>query len=853
MSDSDSDEDNIIRYGTPLEPYEEDELPTKRKYQQAPDQYAVDAHGRRRFHGAFTGGFSAGFGNTVGSIEGWTPSTFKSSRSEKASFSNQRPEDFMDEEDRGEFGIAPRQLQTHNEFSGQKRQRQWAYHDGPIPGEPVLQQLVKAVHETAAVKMLRAMGWREGQGTGERVTRQQKRAAKQQHKVYGCYLPEEMRGQRQEQQDSDSDASSSEYDISTLFAPDDYEPYVLSRKSDRFGLGYTPLSRHAVLGTLTGEYGSDAGTSRSHLVMKDKGKKVSIRGQAFGVGAFEADDDDIYAREDMSHYDFAIGGPEPVQQKKIKKDQSKHILSGFVKAVKPLPSVPSYPAPALPRDYVPLPAGTRRTRFEPTTHKERDQGLGRHELTAEARGALLGETPIVRTEDSPNTPEVPPETAEQAKTTDLTKILGRNINFTNEQKELDFIPIKDTGKDIQKVFKPFASNKEKQSRYEMYLENKGSVSETGNDRLSAWERERELVEFEQAAKLYRPLSGIMGDRFTHASEPDDGALNPLCAVAKSSANHGQATKEQMEAAQKGVYGVMTRVQSTWRPEALVSKRFNVPEVGGARIEPKKDDKPKVSYSIFSYLESSVHDKDSFAKEQSKFSGSKSLPTNIPKNNTNNQAQNISTDESSKITSQKTNQVTGKVDQVPGKVDQVTGNTEQGFSKRMTVAEMFLKESEQNKSTEISETLNKFDKMDLYKSIFLSDSEEEIVEEKKSNEISDFIDVPKNTERNPSPPRGIFANIDFDEINSWKRREKSKTPEKETKIQEEEVYGPKIPDNIIQKKIPFEEKDQITISSSEDSWVDANELKNKSHKKSKKKKDKKHKSKKKKSKSKKKDK
>ena len=34
------------------------------------DQTAHDAQGRRRFHGAFTGGFSAGYFNTVGSEQG---------------------------------------------------------------------------------------------------------------------------------------------------------------------------------------------------------------------------------------------------------------------------------------------------------------------------------------------------------------------------------------------------------------------------------------------------------------------------------------------------------------------------------------------------------------------------------------------------------------------------------------------------------------------------------------------------------------------------------------------------------------------------------------------------------------
>lgn len=46
-----------------------DEIPSKKPIT-VEDQIATDEHGRRRFHGAFTGGFSAGFWNTVGSLEG---------------------------------------------------------------------------------------------------------------------------------------------------------------------------------------------------------------------------------------------------------------------------------------------------------------------------------------------------------------------------------------------------------------------------------------------------------------------------------------------------------------------------------------------------------------------------------------------------------------------------------------------------------------------------------------------------------------------------------------------------------------------------------------------------------------
>ncbi|CAH1640735.1 unnamed protein product [Spodoptera littoralis] len=871
MIDSDDDHDNFVRYGTALDPIEEDEVPSKRKFQQAPDQYAVDEHGRRRFHGAFTGGFSAGFGNTVGSQEGWTPTSFKSSRSEKAAFSNQRPEDFMDEEDRGEFGIAPRQVQTQREFSGQKRQHRTQYHDGPIPGEPVLHQLLRPVHETAAVRMLRAMGWREGQGMGERLSSQDKKKSKEQHKVYGCYMPPELRQAQEDQSMDDSESSDSEVDFDTLFAPDDYEPYILQRKNDRFGLGYSGLSRHSVLGNLVGEYGSEPGSSKSHLVMKDKGKRVSIRGQAFGVGAFEADDEDIYAREDMSHYDFSLD--DPVHTKKNTKDKdaqkNRNVLEGFVKSTKPLPSVPTYPPPALPRDYTPAAAGARRSRFEPTTQQPRDQGLGRHELSARARGELLGETPV------PPPPPEPP-VKDQIDQKDLSTILGKTINFvsTVEKTELDYIPIKDSGKEITKVFKPFIGNPEKQKRYDKYLENKGMLERDGDmDKLQEWERERELVEFEQAAKLYKPLSGVMGDRFTHASEPDD-AVNPLTAVAKSSSTYGLATKEQIEAAQKGVYGVMTRQTITWRPDPLVSKRFNVPEIGGARQQEKKEDRPKVSYSIFSYLESSVHDKDSFAAEQSKFSGSKSLTTNIlPKNDQ-------KANEIPQISTQNNDRTVPSTDNIikPTTSASISKETTIGFAKRMTVAELFLKESENTKKegAEVTDTIQKFDRMDLYKSIFLSDTEdEEDTEKSKENDGTDFIDVPKNVERNMSPPRGIFANIDFDEINSWRRKEPEKVPEASTKKDEsvndvskkvdkpeeknddEAMYGPKIPENL-QKRLESEvhkedlkETIDVDSTSSEDSWVDIKEVKNK---KQKKKKSKKHKSKhKKKSKSKKKDK
>ena len=102
------------------------------------DQEVRDENGRRRFHGAFTGGFSAGYYNTVDTKEGWRPAEFKSSRSDRQK-KEQKPEDFMDQEDLGAFGIAPQVLRAKDDYGeghvSRKRLRTVFAHTGAIPGK----------------------------------------------------------------------------------------------------------------------------------------------------------------------------------------------------------------------------------------------------------------------------------------------------------------------------------------------------------------------------------------------------------------------------------------------------------------------------------------------------------------------------------------------------------------------------------------------------------------------------------------------------------------------------------------------------------------------------------------------
>lgn len=62
------DDEEFTLLGTPVDIPDDPEV-TKRPIP-VHEQIATDDRGRRRFHGAFTGGFSAGYFNTVGTKEG---------------------------------------------------------------------------------------------------------------------------------------------------------------------------------------------------------------------------------------------------------------------------------------------------------------------------------------------------------------------------------------------------------------------------------------------------------------------------------------------------------------------------------------------------------------------------------------------------------------------------------------------------------------------------------------------------------------------------------------------------------------------------------------------------------------
>ncbi|VDP89023.1 unnamed protein product [Echinostoma caproni] len=286
------------------------------------EQRVLNEKGRpMRFHGAFTGGFSAGYFNTVGSKEGFKPRSFHSSRKDRSREADerqmvQRPEDFMDDEDFGEFGIAPRRIRMAHGFDDTHvRDSIKAALGGqsliPVSSE-FLKNLIVPSKGPLAERLLRRMGWRDSTAVLE---------------------SEETWNQLDESDVSSSKVKDTDNsnEIPPMPAPCLFAKISFEAKTNTFGLGYSGLNPDVAMGRqLTGsqsnapwdqlgdrhpEESSTALSRRQQAVQFQPGfnphtgpSRSGIRGQAFGVSVLEVEDSDIYAQDKLADYDWEIGG-----------------------------------------------------------------------------------------------------------------------------------------------------------------------------------------------------------------------------------------------------------------------------------------------------------------------------------------------------------------------------------------------------------------------------------------------------------------------------------------------------------------------------------------------------------------
>lgn len=182
------------------------------------------------------------------------------------------------------------------------------------------------------------------------------------NRVYGCEMPKTYEISRED--------DTTEYIIDQI-----YQLYLQKPKDNSFGLGYEGLDKsHINLFKST------------KLVINDKNKKkLSISGQAFGVGAFEDDDEDIYVKDDMNRYDFEL-----TNEKLSKKDsvpKAKTVFDDFVAAKHPLAAREFFPPPTIPHSFTGK-HKVKRSRFEQLPEEPIPE---RKEMNSNVRAKYLGE------------------------------------------------------------------------------------------------------------------------------------------------------------------------------------------------------------------------------------------------------------------------------------------------------------------------------------------------------------------------------------------------------------------------------------------------------------------------------
>ncbi|EJD07516.1 uncharacterized protein FOMMEDRAFT_137805 [Fomitiporia mediterranea MF3/22] len=601
--------ENFCLIGTPLPPLEKSK--DTGEFVPVWKQEVRDEKGRRRLHGAFTGGFSAGYFNTVGSKEGWAPSEFRSSRTERAKAKAARPEDFMDEEDLTELRDSQKLVDTTEEMDlnfWERRKAGEATEEKDSITSALEAALLPAPRDSVGAQILKKMGWRVGHGIGPKISYE--------HRKRQDALSHAPAGSGEDLQDVEDHEEAKKH----LYPPRDTRVPVFKRKDNKHGLGYEP------------------GMGLSDIVASEaggKGNKKPMQGPdisaGFGLGALnDADDDDldVYDRGFVQSgrklaYDadddderIAIGGLSKVMRPSSQTSgASLSILGrttfnnglpcvhGFVVAKKPITEENLFPPPVVPKEWSPDP----RRVWEQDKENFKEGSLiqdsakqvptgdsygGRRAImSANQRGSLLGETTL---------PAAPRSVFDYLAPKDRERLK----NLTTKPEPGPTIPepepsIPRLDAQVAKMalqgFQPFTNDPVKQTRYTAYLKaqaaGEDSVPFSRMPGQAADAFARELEDYARSAQIFKPVSGAMAGRFTRAavvevgSKATEGLHRPeeggsYFSTPGEDEKEKEPEKEESpkeNAARLGMFGPLTREVKPWVPARLLCKRFGVKE------------------------------------------------------------------------------------------------------------------------------------------------------------------------------------------------------------------------------------------------------------------------------------
>ncbi|KAG4207570.1 hypothetical protein ERO13_A03G074400v2 [Gossypium hirsutum] len=386
----DSDEEDYVFLGTPIE--REEEITSRRKKAAAEasgnlrslppwKQEVRDEEGRRRFHGAFTGGFSAGYFNTVGTKEGWAPQSFTSSRKNRAEVKQQSIFNFLDEDEKAELeGTLGTSSQfdtfgfTAAEFARKQADKEQKQRPSAIPG-PVPDELVLPASESIGVKLLLKMGWRHGRAIKDSRASSLYDAHKEARKAFLAFASEDVKAPYPANEPDEEPESFMAQPVDNDTQSSKSLPaFVCNPKQDLHGLGYDPF-KHAP--EFREKKRLHLSNDKQHgyrkaISIKDSlfGSKSGKAAPGFGIGALEeydAEDEDIYGagydfeetcvEEDEEPSKLSIESKQPSRlsieskQKVVAKDEG--VLPGFKVASVSDYQLERFDPPIIPKDFIP--------------------------------------------------------------------------------------------------------------------------------------------------------------------------------------------------------------------------------------------------------------------------------------------------------------------------------------------------------------------------------------------------------------------------------------------------------------------------------------------------------------------
>lgn len=511
----------------------------------------------------------------------------------------------MDEEDLREQEES-RQLQTAEGFAG------FGSTDTDATRRAGLMDLLKTGGETMGVKLLKKMGWREGQGIGPKVRRKANLG--------------------------DSSAPNDGVEQTYLFAPENPPMVAFIRKADHKGLGYEGEARLEERETARDEPEESDSFFGDRLAIQGKqkhqSKKREPRRGGLGVGILNdtgSDDEDPYSLGPQISYNRTIGGDKK-KKKKGKTEEGKPVvassnpllntkpifiskkvaaarngggfrkcrdgrlpLDGFVLAELSGLSISEkkYEPPQIPEGWNSAKRSST-SQQDPASYVSTADAAKASALDPTSRAAVLGEVQLPgKSVFDWMTPEARERIVKLTGNANLPPALGEKapkgfeMSESQRRKDLwDLVPQLDKQTAVQALTRavsgwmPYSEDEDKRARYRTFLEVRAGLRDSLPERGSGSSTDEwvnEMQEFARAAEVFKPMSGVMASRFTSASSGPKGASDAPDSTSESGLSRPAEKPDDpaTAAAKIGMFGPMTRTSLSFYPARLLCKRFNV--------------------------------------------------------------------------------------------------------------------------------------------------------------------------------------------------------------------------------------------------------------------------------------